>query len=39
MAIHFAEAAWLMGFDVAFNINDFLAGTALWGIWRIYVVA
>jgi surface polysaccharide O-acyltransferase-like enzyme len=31
MSIHFGEAAWLMGFDVAFNINDFLAGTALWG--------
>lgn len=32
MTIHFGEAAWLMGYDVAFNINDFLAGTALWGI-------
>lgn len=32
MTIHFGEAAWLMGYDVAFNINDFLAGTVLWGI-------
>lgn len=31
MVIHFGEAAWLMQFDIAFNINDFLAGTALWG--------
>lgn len=31
ITIHFGEAAWLMGYDVAFNINDFLAGTALWG--------
>ncbi|MFA0230790.1 fucose 4-O-acetylase, partial [Vibrio sp. 10N.261.45.A7] len=25
-------AAWLSQFDVAFNIHDFLFGTALWGI-------
>ncbi|MFS1931928.1 acyltransferase [Vibrio splendidus] len=32
MIIHFAEAAWLTQFDIAFNIHDFLFGTALWGI-------
>lgn len=32
MLIHFAEAAWLTTFDVGFNMNDFLFGTALWGI-------
>ncbi|ARP40927.1 acyltransferase [Vibrio syngnathi] len=32
MLIHFAEAAWLTRFDIAFNIHDFLFGTALWGI-------
>ncbi|WP_299689167.1 acyltransferase family protein [uncultured Vibrio sp.] len=31
MVVHFTEAAWLTQFDVAFNINDFLFGTALWG--------
>ncbi|MFA0388216.1 acyltransferase [Vibrio splendidus] len=32
MLIHFAEAAWLTTFDVGFNMNDFLFGTALWGM-------
>ncbi|MEZ8691659.1 acyltransferase [Vibrio splendidus] len=32
MLIHFAEAAWLTTFDVGFNMNDFLSGTALWGM-------
>ncbi|MEZ9336684.1 acyltransferase [Vibrio splendidus] len=32
MIIHFSEAAWLTQFDIAFNIHDFLFGTALWGI-------
>ncbi|MCY9828540.1 acyltransferase [Vibrio chagasii] len=32
MGIHFAEAAWLSKFDIAFNIHDFLFGTALWGM-------
>ncbi|MEZ8385943.1 acyltransferase, partial [Vibrio splendidus] len=32
MLIHFAEAAWLTTFDVRFNMNDFLFGTALWGM-------
>ncbi|MBB1463519.1 fucose 4-O-acetylase [Vibrio splendidus] len=32
MLIHFAEAAWLTTFDVGFNTNDFLFGTALWGM-------
>lgn len=37
MLIHFAEAAWLTTFDVGFNMNDFLFGTALWGGGRVYV--
>ncbi|MFA0095411.1 acyltransferase [Vibrio splendidus] len=32
MLIHFAEAAWLTTFDIGFNMNDFLFGTALWGM-------
>ncbi|MBE8565762.1 MULTISPECIES: acyltransferase [Vibrio] len=32
MLIHFAETAWLTTFDVGFNTNDFLFGTALWGM-------
>lgn len=32
MLIHFTEAAWLTTFDVGFNMNDFLFGTALWGM-------
>ena len=32
MIIHFSEAAWLTQFDIAFNIHDFLFGTALLGI-------
>ncbi|MGF1745148.1 acyltransferase [Vibrio minamisatsumaniensis] len=32
MVIHFAEAAWLTQFDIAFNTHDFLFGTALWGV-------
>ncbi|PTP91519.1 acyltransferase [Vibrio splendidus] len=32
MLIHFSEAAWLTTFDVGFNMNDFLFGTALWGM-------
>ncbi|PWI34972.1 fucose 4-O-acetylase [Vibrio albus] len=30
--LHFAEATWLFGHDVVFNIHDFLAGTTLWGV-------
>ena len=32
MIIHLSEAAWLTQFNLAFNIHDFLFGTALWGI-------
>lgn len=31
MGLHFAEAYWLMGYDVPFNGHDFLFGTGLWG--------
>lgn len=30
LAVHFFEAYWLMGFDIAFNTHDFLFGTPLW---------
>ncbi len=28
--VHFCEAYWLMGFDIPFNVHDFLFGTPLW---------
>lgn len=31
MAIHFAEAYWLVAYQQPFNGNDFLFGTMLWG--------
>jgi surface polysaccharide O-acyltransferase-like enzyme len=31
MAIHFAEAYYLHGHGQAFNLNDFLLGTSIWG--------
>ncbi|WP_117233041.1 acyltransferase [Vibrio maerlii] len=31
LLMHFCEALWLTHFDVAFNIHDFLFGTAIWG--------
>lgn len=32
MAIHFAEAYWLTNHEMAFNLHDFLFGTALWAL-------
>ncbi|MGF1754808.1 acyltransferase family protein [Vibrio makurazakiensis] len=32
MAIHFAEAYWLTNHEMAFNVHDFLFGTALWAV-------
>ena len=32
LAIHFAEAVWLSGYDVPFNSHDFLLGTPIWGM-------
>ncbi|WP_413113564.1 acyltransferase [Thaumasiovibrio sp. DFM-14] len=31
LVIHFSEAFWLYGYDIPFNIHDFLLGTPLWG--------
>ncbi len=32
MALHFAEAYYLMNYEIAFNSHDFLFGTVIWSL-------
>ncbi|MGR5062083.1 acyltransferase family protein [Photobacterium sp. DNB22_13_2] len=38
MGVHLAEAAYLTGYDVPFNMHDFLIGTPFWGAGLFFML-